>query len=95
MNLEEYQKSILFLKKMCKSNLQQREEHKPQIQNQLSRVIPEIEKWIRQRNFEPVQECLAQLTEFDRILDFTALLGDYKFSYFICINSAYVIQQYC
>ena len=93
MNLEDYQKSMYFLKKMCKTNLQQRDEHKIQIQFHLSRVIPEVEKWISQRNFEPVQQCLLQLAELDRILDFSVLLNDYKFSYFICINSAYVIQQ--
>lgn len=91
--MEEYQKSLFFLKKMCKASLQQQAERRREIQTHVQRVIPQVEIWIRQRNFEPVQECLDQLREIDGVLDFTSLLGDYKFSYFICINSAYVVQQ--
>jgi hypothetical protein len=93
MNLDEYRKSLTFLKKMTKLSLSSRESRAKDIESHLSRVIPQVEEWIKQRNFDSVQDCLAHLTEFDRALDFTALLGDYKFSYFIYINSAYVIQQ--
>lgn len=93
MSAEDYKKSLIFLKKVCKLNLSQREEKISEIQFHLSRVIPQVESWIRQREFEPVQICLSHLHALDQSIDFTSLLGDYKFSYFICINQAYVIQQ--
>ena len=91
--MNEYQKSLLFLKKLSKTGSQQHLQHKAEIETHLSRIIPSVESWIRQRHFEPVQECLKQLRDLDAAMDFTALLGDYKWSYFICINSAYVVQQ--
>ena len=93
MNIDEYKKSVVFLKKISKLNLKQREEKVSEIKFHLSRIIPEVEKWISQRDFQPVQDCLTHLQKLDQAVDFTSLLGDYKFSYFICINQAYVIQQ--
>lgn len=93
MNIEDYKKSLLILKKIAKGGNAQREAHRSEVRFHLSRIIPEVEDWIRQRNFEPVQKCLAHLADLDRSLGFTELLGDYKYSYFVCINSAYVVQQ--
>lgn len=91
--MEEYRKSMGFLKRLCRADAQHHREALKEIKVHLARVVPEIEAWIRRRNFEPVQEALAQLREVDAVLDLTMLLGDYKYSYFICINSAYVVQQ--
>ena len=93
MNVDEYRKSLIYLKKLTKVSPKIQRSQTREIEVHLSRIIPAIEEWIKQRNFDPVQECLALLADVDKSIDFTALLGDYKFSYFIYINSAYVIQQ--
>lgn len=93
MSLNEYEKSILALNDICKSGQTFRKDQVRYIRGHLEKLLTEVEERIVSRNFQELGQFLECLSSFDRSFNFCQIFGDYKYSYFVNINSAYVVQQ--
>jgi hypothetical protein len=94
MNHLSFQNSLNTLQEICSLPPDQFSKSSSKIKTHILYLIEEIESLIKQQEFEEAHHFLDFVLNVDSRLNLTNVFKDVKYSYFLNINLAFIIQQY-